>query len=257
VAPGNASTGPLLADMMAGVDPIATMNPADRAVAVATSEAVAFGYTLAGLGSRILAFALDLLLLALILSAESVATWIAFAALQGFGEAGSVIFPWVAGTLLVVAFATVWGYFIVLEAATSGRTPGKRRLGIRVVREDGGRIGVLDAVVRNVVLLVDLLPGTFAVGIASILLSPRQQRLGDLAAGTIVVLDGGPTPAPPEADPRIRLAREYLERSDRLTPDARVQVGAEILALLDGTGPPADSLSIPARVREIVSASED
>lgn len=230
------------------MEPVTITNPADLRVEVATSEAVAFSYALAGLGSRMLAFALDLLVLGLVLTAESVVAWIVFAGLQGLGEAGFAILPWVGGAFVVTAFVTFWGYFIVLEAVVAGRTPGKRSLGIRVVREDGGRIGLLDAVVRNILLIVDLLPGTFAVGIVSILLTPRAQRLGDLAAGTIVVREAEPGAVPPAVDPRVRMAEEYLARRERLTPEARAQVGAEVLAAFGERAATADDEALAARL---------
>jgi uncharacterized RDD family membrane protein YckC len=204
----------------------------DRRVAVATPEAVAFERTLADLGSRGLAFALDLLLLALVLLAEIVVFLVVFAVLQNAGEAAATLFPWFAGAFIVVAFLSFWGYFIVLEAAGAGVTPGKRAMRIRVVRDDGSRIGAVDAIIRNVLLIADILPGTFAVGVTSILLTPKAQRLGDLAAGTVVVAESAVASSPPAADPRARLAADLASRVDEMMPEARDDVAREVLVAM-------------------------
>jgi uncharacterized RDD family membrane protein YckC len=208
-----------------------TSGSVDRRVAVATPEAVAFDRTLADLGSRGLAFALDLLLLTLVLAAEAAAFLVGFTVLQNAGEAAATLFPWFAGAFIVVAFLSFWGYFIVLEATGAGVTPGKRALRIRVVRDDGSRIGAVDAIIRNVLLIADFLPGTFAVGVTSILLTPKAQRLGDLAAGTVVVSEAAVS-APPAADPWARLAADLIARSDKMTPEARDHVAREVLAVM-------------------------
>ncbi len=234
--------------MMATMEPAPGIAPADRHLEVATSESVAFQRTLAGLGSRGIAFALDLMLLGLVLAAEFAVTLLVVASLSAAGRIGAAALPWVAGGLVVLAFVTFWGYFISLETLLAGQTPGKRRAGIRVVRDDGSRIGVLDAVIRNVVLIADFLPGTFAVGVASILVTPKAQRLGDLAAGTIVVAEDRESVVPPEADPRVRLAREFLARSDELTPAARAHVAAEVLAAYGETAAGLDEAEMTARI---------
>jgi uncharacterized RDD family membrane protein YckC len=205
---------------------------------VATPEAVAFERTLADLGSRGLAFALDLLVLALILAAELVVFFVVFTILQNAGEAAAKLFPWFAAAFIVVAFISFWGYFIVLEAAGAGLTPGKRVLHIRVVRDDGSRIGAVDAIIRNILLIADILPGTFAVGVTSILLTPKAQRLGDLAAGTVVVSEATIATEPPAADPRARLAADLIARSYKMTPEARDDVAREVLAAMGATDGP-------------------
>ncbi|MCX8007436.1 MAG: RDD family protein, partial [Coriobacteriia bacterium] len=120
------------------------------------------------------------------------------------------------------------------EVVRGGRTPGKRYLGIRVVRDDGGPVRFTDSVVRNALRIVDMLPGYYAVGIVAALLSKSGKRLGDMAAGTVVVRDAGDVALPdPETllRPEALLVKEYLDRRPALTPAARYQVGVELLAL--------------------------
>jgi uncharacterized RDD family membrane protein YckC len=201
---------------------------------VETPEAVGFSLRLAGLGSRGIAFAIDLGLLALGLLAVAVVTVGILAALQAFGgPAATQLVPWIVGAAIVVAFSGAWGYFIFGEVAMNGRTPGKRWIGIRVVRDDGSRVGGVDSAIRNILRIVDFLPGDFAVGVASIALTPSAKRVGDFAAGTVVVYDEGDvvTATPAAVDPRAALVIDYLARRGSLTAAARDQVADSLLAM--------------------------
>src|SRR5262249_15252496 len=91
------------------------------------------------------------------------------------------------GLLLLLVFAAQWLYFVVWEALR-GTTPGKMALGLRVLTTEGRPIGVTEAALRNLLRAADALPIGYLVGVASMTLSPRFQRLGDLVAGTIVVI---------------------------------------------------------------------
>ena len=83
----------------------------------------------------------------------------------------------------------MWGYFALFEAFGNGRTPGKRVAKIRVIHQSGRGINFVEALARNLVRYVDYLPGVYGVGIVAIFLSRRNQRLGDMVAGTLVVRD--------------------------------------------------------------------
>lgn len=93
-----------------------------------------------------------------------------------------------AGTslLLIGMFLLEWGYPVFFEAR-SGATPGKRAFGLMVVHDDGSPLSLGSAVLRNLIRFVDFLPVGYLVGLGSCLISNRFQRLGDLAAGTLVV----------------------------------------------------------------------
>ena len=91
--------------------------------------------------------------------------------------------------LILAAFVLYYGYFAVFETMWSGQTPGKRAIGIRVIAASGRPLGAVDAILRNLLRIVDQMPGMYAVGLLAIFLTSRNQRLGDLAAGTVVVHD--------------------------------------------------------------------
>ena len=91
----------------------------------------------------------------------------------------------------IVSFVVIWGYDTLFETFNSGQTPGKKRLSIRVVSESGGGLSFRMAAIRNLLRIVD--EGTLFLGaLFSIAASPRNQRLGDMAAGTLVVREEAP-----------------------------------------------------------------
>jgi len=137
------------------------------------AEGLDLDVTLAGLGSRTGAAAIDLLLQTVAILAISVIAGL-------FGDAGLAVA--VTGIFLVVL-----GYPTAAETLTNGQTVGKRVLGIAVVKVDGTPVTFMSALVRNVVRVVDALPGTYLVGAVAIFASSRNQRVGDMAAATVVV----------------------------------------------------------------------
>jgi uncharacterized RDD family membrane protein YckC len=123
-------------------------------------------------------------------------------------------FVWLAFLLfLVVQLAAEWSYFVVLEMLTGGRSLGKLVAGLRVVRDGGLPISFRDSAVRNLLRIVDYLPTGYLVGLTSIVVSPEGKRLGDLAAGTLVVRLDRPAPAPPLLDDEDESAADF--RFDR------------------------------------------
>jgi uncharacterized RDD family membrane protein YckC len=151
----------------------------DRA-RIATAEGLELDLELAGLGSRGSARALDMLLQTLIL----IAVWIAFGATANDELSGAALA--IVGSILT--FVVIWGYDSLFEAFNSGQTPGKSRLQIRVVAESGGAINFRMAAVRNLLRIID--EGTlFLVAFLTIARSKRNQRLGDMLAGTLVIRD--------------------------------------------------------------------
>lgn len=151
---------------------------------VGTPERVSFSYAPAGLGSRFVAQFIDLLLLFVVLAMVSIAAAVAGAAagtVNGYGGE-LVVILW-----LAAVFVLLLGYFAILEGAWSGRTLGKAAMRLRVVDQRGGPISVSQSVIRNLVRFVDFLPVWYALGAVVIFANRRNQRLGDLAAGTLVV----------------------------------------------------------------------
>jgi hypothetical protein len=98
---------------------------------------------------------------------------------------------WLAGLVLAIYallnFAIFWGYYMVFELGWHGQTPGKRLAGTRVVKLDGSGPGFLEVAIRNLVRLVDFLPAAYALGFVTMFLNRNARRLGDFAAGTLVV----------------------------------------------------------------------
>ena len=162
----------------------------DRLV-IATPEGIEIALDLAGLGSRFTAGLIDLVIKTVIIIAIEVP------AFQSDSTAAAIV--GIAAPLLVYI-----GYDVLFETLASGRTPGKRLTGLRVLRADGGPEDVVASLIRNVLRLIDGLPLSYVPAIVSILLTRRNQRVGDLAAGTIVVREriggrrAGERGAPPE-----------------------------------------------------------
>jgi uncharacterized RDD family membrane protein YckC len=240
---------------------LSTRSAATELFSVETPESVTFAYELAGLGSRGVAFALDMALLGLV--------WLGEAALGGLvwllvstlaPETGTDVALWILGVGTVVAFATLWGYFVISEVARGGRTWGKSRMGLRVVRDDGSRVGVLDSVIRNLLRVVDMLPGNYAVGMLCIVVNGKHKRLGDMAAGTVVVRDGNELSLVFDGgddSKQVTLARDFLRRRDGLTPAARVQVGTAILRAFGEEPDPAwDEAAVAGRLARLSGWSE-
>ncbi len=173
--------------------------PLDTDVAIETPEHVVFHYRLAGPARRCLAHLVDLVLcyggvalfaLAMVLLALGPSGF------ASFGDQASVLAKAGLGVLLLALFFVQWVYFAAWEAVT-GRTPGKAVFGLRVVTTTGRPIGLRAAVLRNVLRAADLLPVGYVAGVASMALSSRFQRLGDLVAGTMVVVPERASAAPP------------------------------------------------------------
>lgn len=145
----------------------------DDRVTVAGAEGIDLDLVLAGVGSRGAAFLVDLLL-------EGTVLFLVTVAAGSVSELSSAV-------VAIAAFVIFLGYPILAEAFAGGRTVGKALLGISVVAVDGTPVTFLSATIRNVVRLVDSLPGVYLVGIIAVLATSRNQRVGDLAAGTLVV----------------------------------------------------------------------
>ena len=159
----------------------------DETLVIETPERVPLHFALASTGNRFLACAVDHTLQSLLILAVLVAfvVWLGLAGLERWATAA----PKLALALLVVVIFLAWsGYFVLFEWAWSGQTPGKRWLRLRVIREDGRPVTFWEAAARNLVRILDMEPFPFySVGLVSVFVSTRDQRLGDLVAGTVVV----------------------------------------------------------------------
>src|SRR5262245_49030947 len=174
----------------------------DTTVHIEIPEGVRLGFRLAGPGTRAVAYAADVGVRIIILWG---AVW-AMAIALPFLSAGGL--SW--GAILLLFFLLEWGYGSLFEGLWNGQTPGKRITGLRVVREDGHAIGLYDAFARNLLRAADALPLFYAVGLATMSATTRLQRLGDLAAGTMVIHESGE---------RLRREAPDLEDAPRFTRD--------------------------------------
>ncbi len=157
--------------------------PALEKLNIDTPEQIALEFSLATVGSRFLALAIDTVIqaafAAVVLIVGLFAAWITLAL--------DAVRPWILAALVLGLFLIYYGYFAVFEAVWNGQTPGKRVIGLRVMHVSGRPVSVFEAILRNVIRIADQLPGIYAVGIVSVFVTERSQRLGDLAAGTVVV----------------------------------------------------------------------
>ncbi len=163
--------------------------PLDTLVEIETPEHIVFRHRIAGPTRRLLALLLDLLICyAVVIAVALVVLVVTAAGSISVGDEVGGFFKAGLGLTLILLFLAQWGYFFVFEGLT-GRTPGKRVLALRVLTVHGRPIGFGAAALRNLVRAADSLPSAYVLGALVMSLSPRFQRLGDLVAGTIVVVD--------------------------------------------------------------------
>lgn len=198
---------------------------------IETPEGIALRLRAAGALPRAQAWMVDMLLRMGVLV-------LAMIPLSLFGMGGN-------GLAMLLLFALTWAYSVVCEVWLGGQTLGKRALGLRVVNADGTPVTWLPSVVRNLLRVVDVLPGVYGVGLVSTLIDPYARRLGDIVAGTMVIhaielpagqqvptLAAVPLPVVLVADEQAALV-EFAERSGQLTLQRQEEL-ANLLAPLTG-----------------------
>lgn len=220
---------------------------------LATPEAVEIEYDIAGIGTRFLATAVDTAISGVLLAIITVGA--VALGLLGTQTVTVALILW-----LTLCFAVVWGYYIFFETVWRGQSPGKRLVKIRVIKTTGYPVGFFEAATRNLVRVVDFLPGLYGVGLTVMFISPQARRLGDYAAGTMVIKERsrlaasdltlhreqarplGLSPHPLGASDPDELAwnlsildasdraivTEFLNRAPSLGPDVRGRIGATI-----------------------------
>src|ERR1035437_982644 len=155
-------------------------------LSIDTPELVAIEMPLAGIGSRFIALLGDYLIWG---AAFIVLGLLAAFLLPGISAFSKLSAQWTEAIFIFIVFLFNWGYFTLFEAFWNGRTPGKRVARIRVIQRSGRAIGLFESMARNLVRYVDQLPFFYAVGVITMFVTRQHQRLGDLAAGTLVVRD--------------------------------------------------------------------
>jgi uncharacterized RDD family membrane protein YckC len=163
----------------------------DTRVVVETPEGVDFQFVIAGPGSRAYAWAVDMLLKGAIIAAVYIVAIVSGAIInlndRTTGLPGSINSNLADGLLLIATFMMDWFYGSFFEAWMNGQTPGKKYAGLRVVRTNGTPIDLTSAIGRNFLRTVDMLPFLYTIGLISMLMTRRMQRLGDLVFDTMVV----------------------------------------------------------------------
>jgi uncharacterized RDD family membrane protein YckC len=158
---------------------------------IQTPENVAFGYQVAGIGSRFLASLLDTTIVVFLQVVILIVLAVILRSVDGSAFADQIS-AWVYAIFGLVAAIFYWGYYIFFEMLWNGQSPGKRWVGLRVIRADGTPITLSESLIRNLARLVDFLPAAYGIGIVTMFIDKQSRRLGDLAAGTLVVQDRAP-----------------------------------------------------------------
>ena len=223
------------------------MQPAEH-VTIDTPEQIALELQVAGIGSRFLAIAVDTVLQVIlyitVFMALSLAQVPDFLPSSFVGAAGPAL-------AILFGFSIYWGYFAAFEIFWSGRTPGKRLAGIRVIKETGRPINAFEAIGRNVLRAIDFLPAGYAVGLVCMMLNKYSRRLGDYVAGTIVVHDKqteevrpdwnldaeaptGSAPISRITPEELQLIETYLHRRLDLDDNIRRDMADRIVSRIEG-----------------------
>jgi uncharacterized RDD family membrane protein YckC len=203
-----------------------------------TPEAVTISLDVAGLGSRMIAWLIDTL----------IQLAIAVPILLGIG-AGNLSGSVELVVLSLILFLLFWGYFPIFELSWQGQTPGKRAQRLRVIRTDGQPAGGAAIMVRNLIRILDVFLLPF-LAVISMIVTARAQRLGDLAAGTLVVREArftAPRSVVPASRPDLPavdatglserdydVIRSFLARRGTLDPTARWRLAAQLASAIRG-----------------------
>jgi uncharacterized RDD family membrane protein YckC len=234
------------------------LNALERKIVIRTPENLEVSYELAGAGTRAAAYVVDSVLMMAILSVLQNA----FVAL--FSALGEEMQVYAVAVLGLIGFMYFNGYFIVFELLWAGQSPGKRLLGLRVIKTGGYALRFPDTLIRNLLRSIDFIPVMYGVGLTSLLFTRRCQRIGDVVAGTLVVYQESAEtgdellPSASEMSPStplpvvklgliptnvVEISDEFLRAKDQLAPKFRQQFASDLLELIErlsGLIPPAN-----------------
>jgi uncharacterized RDD family membrane protein YckC len=154
-------------------------------LSIETPELVGIDLPVAGIGSRFVALLVDYLIWLVVILLLVLVISVVDPSLARFNRIGQ---KWATALFILIPFLLYWGYFTLFEAFWNGCTPGKRVAKIRVIQRSGRGIGLFESMTRNLLRVVDGFPfPIYVIGAVTVLLTRQHQRLGDLAAGTLVV----------------------------------------------------------------------
>lgn len=211
----------------------------EETLIIETPERVPLAFPLASIGNRFLAVAID----HAIQYVSIAAVYVGFVLIAGFGRATFGAFEaaerevpnWVIAVMIFVLFLLFAGYFVLFEWLWDGQTPGKRLLKLRVIREDGRPITLWEAIARNLLRIFDAFPGflvpVYSAGLIAIFMSNRDQRVGDLFAGTVVIRERtgeAPTFADTFSSPIADAAYRRVQNRTEFQADIAAMTESEI-----------------------------
>lgn len=199
-----------------------------------TPELVSIEMPLAGIGSRFIAVLIDTLIWGAGLIVLALVLWAFKPAIAAFSN---LSYQWTNAIFTIASFLLYWGYFTLFEAFGHGQTPGKRVAKIRVIQQSGRAIGIFESITRNLIRCVDQIPFFYAVGVVAVFATRQHQRLGDLAAGTLVVREREQeTPLWADTGTRTFTAQAFSQTVAIAEPQANAVLSAVGIARLS----PAD-----------------
>ena len=211
----------------------------DEQVSVRSITGVDLTFSVAGPGSRSYAFVIDWHIRLLMGAAWLFVSAVPFN-LSLKSSSKEVLLTWVPALALYLL------YHPILEIVLRGRTPGKRMAGIRILGRDGGVPSTMSLFIRNIFRLIDSLPVCYAIGLGTCILTANRVRIGDMAAGTLVIIDesaaeqslarleavAGHTMLSLES---LELVDQVLERWDQMQPEKRVAIARSLLTRIDSS----------------------
>jgi uncharacterized RDD family membrane protein YckC len=199
-------------------------------LSIETPELVSIEMPLAGIGSRFIALLIDYLIWTAGVVVLILFVLIVHPAMRAFSSLG---YQWTVAIVIFVVFLVYWGYFTLFEAFWNGQTPGKRAAKIRVIHRSGRAIGLFESMARNLVRYIDQIPFFYAVGVIAMFSTRQHQRLGDLAAGTLVVRDREPdAPLWSDSGSRTFTGPVFAPSAPILEPHHAVNLPASAIAKL-------------------------
>ncbi len=248
--------------------------PSADKLTIETPEQTALDFAVAGIGSRFLAIAYDAIIQFLIGLIVGIGGFMALAGISTVAPKAAV---WGGAVLMLFYFFLYFGYYAIFEILWNGQTPGKRKVGIRVIKDSGRPLTPAEAIGRNLMRIVDWLPFLYGVGMVSAFLTKGNKRLGDLVVGSLVVREtalaelkpvwqtapstsapvvwsGGPLGADRLSAEEFALIESFLSRRSALDLGVRNQMSSAILRRIkDKLAIPADSSLSGEKILETLS----
>ena len=243
----------------------------DVSLDVETPEQIALSYSIAGIGSRGAAAAID--------AAITIGTLIVLALILGIAAAYTGMrvdrinrsVAWIEAVYVISVFLVNWGYYVIFEGIWDGQTPGKRIMKLRVVRDGGFSITFGASAVRNLLRVIDAI-GLYLVGIIVALTNSSRKRLGDIVAGTFVIKEekvdtfsSTPKVAPGRVralfsrlgDEEYSVLERYMERRTTLEVSHRDAIVAQLAARFAEYLPPSTEMTSRAALVRLYEAERD